>query len=418
MTTASKPRSICKPLVIGLLTAAGWCAAVPWGNAQVNQLRPAELPASGMIHARPISDRPVKASAEAPITSSKTAQHKLHEAFTLSKSCRTIEEYSQIVELCEQASNKTLTPEESQYSRQLTAWAYNKRGEAQSVQAAEFAAVGSEKEAAQLDRAALRDFSAAIKVDPRHWKALHNRGVSYGILGLNDEAIADFTLVTEIKPDYLDAWFNRAEVQCDARRFQAAERDYTHALDLKPEDAATYRGRGRARLNLGKTTEALADLNKALELEPEHAGALASRGQTLSRLSQWAEAAADFRAAIESDPDCAEAYRGAAWLMATCPQVKFRNAKSAVEAAEQAMALGEPQGLLDATYFDTLAAAYANAGRFPDAQRAVQQGLQIASAADAKLLTYRRTLYENRRPYREGSATASYQPASTKVRAR
>jgi tetratricopeptide (TPR) repeat protein len=412
--TTSTTRSLgsAKRLAAIVVIALSCCGATVFG--QVNSLRPAELPAEATANARPVR----QASADVPLKSSSSAQLMLSEAFTLSKSGKSIEEFSKIIDFCDRARQKTLTPEEVQYARDLMAWAYNKRGEAHAAQAVEFVSAGQDSDAAKLDRQALQDFHAAVKVNGKHWKALHNRGVSYGILGMRDEALADFAKVVELKPDFVDAWFNLAEMERETGLYAEAFRDYSRVLQLKPEDAAAYRGRGQALIGQRRAEEAVDDFNKSLELEPKDAACLAARAVARSQLSQWDEAGADFRAAIAIDPDCAAAYRGAAWIMATCPQVKYRNTKAALEAAEQALALAEAQGTVSYAHYDTLAAAYANAGRFAEAQRAQQKALSMGPEAESRPLTHRLAMYNSRRPFRDGTPAATVQPASAKVRTR
>ena len=47
----------------------------------------------------------------------------------------------------------------------------------------------------------------------------------------------------------------------------------------------------------------------------------------------------NYRQAIKLSPKLGRAYRGVAWLMATCPEERFRNAELAVASARQALAL-------------------------------------------------------------------------------
>jgi tetratricopeptide (TPR) repeat protein len=393
-----------------------------------NVLRPGRLPDGP---ARPIQSAsreqtPVRAAAqeEAADTpaanteeaggASKDARLMLHEASELSQVGKSAEQFSQIIELCKRASEMKLTPDEVKYGRDLHSWALNKRGEAHAAQAVEFLKQGSDKEAARLDRQALEDFKASIKLDPNRWKAIHNRGVSYGVLGLHEDAAADFSRVVQLKPDYVNAWFNRAEIFLESGRLAEAIHDYSEAIRLKPRDAAAYRQRGRALVLAGQREKAIEDLTKAIELNEQDAVSLVERGELHTQRSDWEAADADFRTAIEVDPDCAEAYRGAAWLMATCPQAKYRNSKIAVELAEQAMELAQAQTRHDFTYYDTLAAAYANAGRFEEAQRMLQKAIPRAPLTDAAAMKRRLALYISARPFRE-EAVATVRQASLKV---
>jgi tetratricopeptide (TPR) repeat protein len=56
--------------------------------------------------------------------------------------------------------------------------------------------------------------------------------------------------------------------------------------------------------------------------------------------------------------------------MATCPESRYRDGKRAVELAEKAVVLRD-----DANFLDTLAAAYAEAGRFQDAIKTEEKAI-------------------------------------------
>ena len=90
-----------------------------------------------------------------------------------------------------------------------------------------------------------------------------------------------------------------------------------------------------------------------------------------------------------------------AWQLATHPDPAIRNGKVAVEWAEKSVK--ETKGR-QATYYDTLAAAYAEVGRFQEALQAVATGLGLATKAGEKALIpgflKARALYEMKHPYR------------------
>jgi tetratricopeptide (TPR) repeat protein len=90
--------------------------------------------------------------------------------------------------------------------------------------------------------------------------------------------------------------------------------------------------------------------------------------------------------------------------MATCPDARYRNADSAVRAAERALELGQKD---DYRLLDTLAAAYANAQQFEEAQKTQQQAIQRAPKDEAPILQQRLQLYEAGRPYRQQAGSAS-----------
>ncbi|MDB4377970.1 ASPIC/UnbV domain-containing protein [Akkermansiaceae bacterium] len=90
-----------------------------------------------------------------------------------------------------------------------------------------------------------------------------------------------------------------------------------------------------------------------------------------------------------------------AWQLATHQDQAVRNGPLAVKWAEKALEVTFGK---QATYYDTLAAAYAEVGRFEDALQAVATGLSLASKSGEPSLIpgflRARALYEKKQPFR------------------
>jgi tetratricopeptide (TPR) repeat protein len=104
---------------------------------------------------------------------------------------------------------------------------------------------------------------------------------------------------------------------------------------------------------------------------------------TLGQLGRKREAIAQYREALRLNPNLTGALINLAWILAANPDDELRNGAEAVRLAERACELthyGEP------LYLGTLAAAYAEAGRFPEAVSAAEKAEQLATAAGSKPL--------------------------------
>jgi len=110
------------------------------------------------------------------------------------------------------------------------------------------------------------------------------------------------------------------------------------------------------------------------------------------------EALAEWRAGLHVDPEDLPLLSQAAWVLATNPRASVRNGSEAVEHASLAVRLS---GAKDRATLDTLAAAYAEAGRFPEAVQTARQGLALATELLADDLKARIALYESHRPPRD-----------------
>jgi tetratricopeptide (TPR) repeat protein len=305
------------------------------------------------------------------------------EAHGKTKLAKTVADYTAIIDHCQDGIRSGLSDEMSQYARSLLAWAYNRRGQLLVDQG--HATV------------ALADFEAAVENDKTSWRAVHNRGVSYATMERHEQAIDDFNRTLELKPDYWTAYFNRGEVRYQMGQFTAAVADYTRAIELAPQDAASYNSRGHAHYRLGKDRQAMRDFTKAVEVDPKNVEALANRGDLYAELGFYAKAVGDYQQAVRLDPHSQRALQSAAWLMATCPEARFRSTQGALENAAKALELNASR---DHRFLDTLAAAEANAGNYAEAQEAVRQAMELAPPESDGVYRARLALYEQQKAYR------------------
>ena len=84
---------------------------------------------------------------------------------------------------------------------------------------------------------------------------------------------------------------------------------------------------------------------------------------------------ADWRQSLRANPDDVAGLNNVAWWLATNPNASIRNGPEAVELAQRAVRLS---GGRQPAILSTLAAAYAEAGRFSEAVETAQQALDLA----------------------------------------
>src|SRR5262249_33226266 len=140
-----------------------------------------------------------------------------------------------------------------------------------------------------------------------------------------------------------------------------------------PEDAQLWFVRGRALAALGRDEQAVASFSKAIDLKPMFAPAWFSRADAHERLGQWGKAIADHAQGLKLAPEDPAARNKFAWLLATCPAPRFRDARRAVELAQKAVALA-PR---DANMHNTLGAAHYRAGEWPAAVAALLEAVEL-----------------------------------------
>jgi protein O-mannosyl-transferase len=151
----------------------------------------------------------------------------------------------------------------------------------------------------------------------------------------------------------------------------------------------------------GKSEEALDHYLQVLEQQPD-AAVHGEAAALLASLGRSREAIAHYREALQLQPDLWPVLNNLAWLLATDPDPANRDGPAAVQLAEQARAL---TGRREARVMGTLAAAYAEVGRFLEAVDAAQQACSLAAAAGNQALadTNRELLkvYMSNRPFHE-----------------
>src|ERR1035441_6106299 len=90
-----------------------------------------------------------------------------------------------------------------------------------------------------------------------------------------------------------------------------------------------------------------------------------------------------YHKALKAQPDWPESLNNLAWILAANPDASLRNGAEAVALAERACKL---TGYKEGIFVGTLAAAYAEAGRFQDAVNSAEKAHSLALAAGQKEL--------------------------------
>ncbi len=250
---------------------------------------------------------------------------------------------------------------------------------------------------------AMDDYRKALEITPDCAKAHNNFAFALAGLGRFDEAIEHYRKALEIAADKSKAEGNLAVALAARGRINEAIEHGRKALGAKSGEAEVYNYLGVGLAQWGRFDEAMAQYRKALEIEPNHIMALCNLAGTLRRRGRVEEAIFYFHRILEINPDFAQVYRELglalqsqgrideamtlyrraikikpndpeahnclAWLQATCPETTLRNGAEAIEHAGWADQLcgGRRPDVLN-----TLAAAYAEAGRFPEALAAAQ----------------------------------------------
>ena len=178
------------------------------------------------------------------------------------------------------------------------------------------------------------------------------------------------------------------------------------AVDLRPENSPAHENLAKALLQKGQVTDALVHYRRLLELQPDNIEVHNIVGTVLIQQGQAREAVEEWQKVLAIQPDNGNAMSNLAWVFATSPDDSLRDGAKAVQLAEQAMRIS---GGRIPIIFRTLAAAYAENGRFSEAIQTAQRGIELAnSRGNSGLATELQSnivLYQERQPLRDPSLT-------------
>lgn len=160
-----------------------------------------------------------------------------------------------------------------------------------------------------------------------------------------------------------------------AGRYEEAEQQLREAVRLRDTSAAAHGNLGSVLCTLGKLDEGIRHLERALALDPEYTDAYPNLGEAYAAQGKRALAARYFALAVGVAPDNPFLLSRLGWLLATSPEDAVRNGARAVELGEKTVRLTARQ---DTMSLETLAAAYAEAGRFDDAVAVAREALALA----------------------------------------
>ena len=280
---------------------------------------------------------------------------------------------------------------------------------------------------------AITHFRRAVEIQPDFALAHNNLGNVLHKQGKSEEAIVHYQKALALLPKAADIHHNLAVAFDDLNRLDEAIYQVQQALEIDPAQAETYYILGDALRKKGQLDDAIACYQKTLSINPSHQQACSNLGLVLYWQGRWEQAGVYLERALEINPRDANAHNnlGAfylqigkekqallhfeaslsihpgnpsalsnlAWILATSADASLRNGVRALQLAEQLPLSSEGQ---NPVFLKTLAAAYAEVGRFNDAIQTVSQAISLAETSGQDAAEARRQLksYQAMHPYR------------------
>jgi Flp pilus assembly protein TadD len=216
-----------------------------------------------------------------------------------------------------------------------------------------------------------------------------------------DGALREYQAAVRLRADYPDGWERAGAVLTEQGRPAEAMPYLLKAVKLAPAWPEAQRRLALAWQRQGRIKDAQDAYQKLVVLMPNTAEGCRDLADMLAEGQQFTQAVNYYREALRLKPDFEAALNNLAMLRASCQQPEFRNGSEAVQLAEAACRLS---GRRNPSFLGTLAAAYAEAGRFGDAVKTIQEALAVAKASGADDLVPIQTrmleLFQAGKPFR------------------
>jgi tetratricopeptide (TPR) repeat protein len=240
-----------------------------------------------------------------------------------------------------------------------------------------------------------------LAVDPNNYLAHFGAGGVAMSQGRYEEAEADFLAALAINPNLWTAHHNLGLLLSQRGDLDGAIDHLSRAARGNPRSAMTQALLGLALARRDGAAAGVGAFRRAVEAAPAAAGYRYDLAWALSAAGQSAEAEQEYRAARAADPTWPDRAAASAWRLATDANLGRRDPFEAVRRAEQA---AQATGFGDAHCLDVLAAAYAEAGRFEEAERRARQALDLLGddPAQAEAIRTRLAGYREHRAFRQG----------------
>ena len=155
---------------------------------------------------------------------------------------------------------------------------------------------------------ALRNYDAAIEIDPKVPSHHYNLGNALLDRGDVEAAITRYEKAIELAPGFVWAHFNLGVARQAQGELASAVKHYEKATEIDPEYAKTYANLGAALTELGQFRAAIESYKKFLELDPNNAKAYYSLGRAFAEAAQPIAAIESYKKSIAIDPNDAHAY--------------------------------------------------------------------------------------------------------------
>jgi tetratricopeptide (TPR) repeat protein len=248
---------------------------------------------------------------------------------------------------------------------------------------------------------AIAEFREAIRMNPLLAEAHFQLGRADGAAAQSEEAVTELREALRLQPDFVDARLELGRVLARQGRMDEAIVQFREAIRAEADNAEAHYLLAQALATQSLMDEATHEFREAIRASPSHADAQFYLGMLLIKAGRTEDAASQFRKVLHLRPDWPPALLNLAQIRACAAEPGLRSGDEAISLAEQACRLTGRSG---PAYLDTLAAAFAEAGRFKEAvdtaKEAITKAKALGHTQEVPALEARLKLYESGHPYR------------------
>jgi Flp pilus assembly protein TadD/uncharacterized protein YceK len=191
--------------------------------------------------------------------------------------------------------------------------------------------------------------------------------------GRAEQALQECERALALSPNYAGALILRGAIKRTEGDVAAALVDYEHAIDIDPGQAGAHSGAAICLHRLEKWNQAIEHFTRAIEISGRNAHTYLYRAQTWQAKREFKRARDDYNRAHELHSSYTPTVNNLAWFLATCPDDACRDGKRALSLAQDLVARQRT-----APHLDTLAAAYAERGKFGKAIKTQDEAIALA----------------------------------------
>lgn len=259
---------------------------------------------------------------------------------------------------------------------------------------------------------AVGEFQETLKIEP-HYPSFRRLALNtLGMLSLQqrrvDEAVALLTEALALNTNAPGTHFNLGIAYSQNNEWDKAATEFELVArmpagnDVELNDAELQNRLARALIRCHKPEEALKHCQELVANDPANPAFRFVLGSTCLLLNRPEDAITNLREAIRQAPKTPLYMNQLAAVLASCSDPRLRNGEEALALAQRACDLTHHR---NAAFIDTLAMAYAEAGRFPEAIDAGEEARAIALAVQdqrgVEMMDRKLELYRAREPYHE-----------------